>query len=60
MRAIEEYKTTTNSRVYNMMMRECSSISCPICGPNKGCNRYREYGNLSWKGKRKTQWKEIL
>ena len=49
-------KHTNNSRVYKMTVRE-EILGCPICSPNKGCNRNRNTDYKSWKTYRKTQWK---
>lgn len=51
------FKNTDNSRVYKMANRE-TFTSCPICSPNKGCNRKNRWGGMtSWKKIRKTQWR---
>lgn len=47
---------TDNSKEYKMAKREIT-LGCPICPPNRGCNRNRDYDN-SWKNFRKTQWRE--
>ena len=49
-------KSTMDSRVYKMAIRQ--NLYCPICGPNKGCNRNRNNDNKSWKTYRDTQWKD--
>lgn len=51
-----EMKNTENSRVYKIAKWEHEG-SCPLCPPNKGCNRNR-YGDNSWKKHRKRQWRE--
>ena len=48
-------KITQDSRVYKMTKRR-TTLSCPICGPNKGCNTNYNIDN-SWKTHRKTQWR---
>ena len=55
-RRAKTLKYTTDSRVYKMTKRKME-ISCPICSPNRGCNRMRNFYNRSWKHYRKTQWK---
>lgn len=47
---------TTNSRVYKLAVNETVS-GCPICSPNKGCNRNKNFDNC-WKTYRKTQWRD--
>jgi hypothetical protein len=49
-------ETTTNNKVYKMALYDLI-LGCPICAPNRGCNRNRNYDN-SWKSYRKTQWKD--
>jgi len=51
-------KNTMNSQVYNKALRQ--NLGCPICPPNKGCNRKSKNYNcfISWKNFRGTQWKE--
>ena len=49
-------KNTDDSRVYKMTMRDVH-LGCPICPPNKGCNRNR-YNTDNWKEHRKNQWRE--
>ncbi len=49
-------KTTLNSQVYNKALR--NNFGCPICGPNKGCNRKRTHDSYCWKSNRKDQWRE--
>lgn len=57
----ENLKTTTNSRVYNLLKRqELFNYEglCPICGPHSGCNSFKKFkGKKNWKEYRKTQWK---
>ena len=51
-------ETTDNASVYKKAFIKFYS-RCPICSPNKGCNKQRSY-NLDcecWKSNRKTQWK---
>ena len=58
----ENLKTTTNSSVYNKLLRKKLSSDeglCFICGPHSGCNSWKKYrGKRNWKGYRKTQWKD--
>ena len=48
----KELKNADNSRAYKAAI----TVGCPICGPNKGCNRNRDFDN-NWKSHRKNQWK---
>lgn len=48
---------TTNSKEYKMVKRQLD-LGCPICRPNKGCNRNRDNDFKCWKRYRKTQWRE--
>lgn len=48
---------TNNSKEYKKAKRELDGDKCPICPPNRGCNRNRNY-NDNWKEYRKSQWKE--
>ena len=48
---------TNNSKEYKMAKREMT-LGCPICPPNKGCNRNRDNDYKCWKRYRKTQWRE--
>jgi len=56
MREKKTLKHTMNSQVYNKALRQ--NMGCPICPPNRGCNRNRDNHSLSWKGYRNSQWKE--
>ena len=49
-------KHTMNSRVYKMAMRV--NLGCPICAPNRGCNRNRDNDSRCWKTYRKDQPRE--
>ena len=51
-------KTTDNASVYKKAFVNLY-FHCPICSPNKGCNRQAKWthDNESWKSNRKTQWK---
>jgi len=57
----ENLKTTTNSSVYNKLLRKKLSNDeglCFICGPHSGCNYWKRYkGKINWKEYRKTQWR---
>ena len=48
---------TDNSKEYKMTKRRMD-LGCPICGPNRGCNRNRDNDFRNWKRYRKTQWRE--
>lgn len=50
---------TNNSREYKMTKRRLD-LGCPLCPPNKGCNRRYKNGSgyRCWKRYRKNQWKE--
>jgi hypothetical protein len=56
MRNKKTIKNTMNSQVYKMAIK--SNLGCPICPPNKGCNRYKNTDLKSWKNYRGNQWKE--
>lgn len=56
MRNFEEKRTTTNSSVYKKVAI-FPQFGCPICAPNKGCNKNRDNNYLNWKSHRKTQWR---
>lgn len=49
-------ETTTNSKEYKRLTGYQVS-GCPICAPNRGCNRMRNSVRRSWKKYRNTQWK---
>lgn len=58
MRNFVEKRTTTNGSVYRKVAI-ISQLGCPLCSPNKGCNRRRKWdGSISWKdtSKAKKQW----
>ena len=50
--------TTDNSSVYRKALIN-TVCSCPLCSPNRGCNRQSKWSNDNecWKSNRKTQWK---
>jgi hypothetical protein len=54
----EILKTTDNASVYKKVFVKLH-LHCPICPPNKGCNRQAKWNNdyECWKTNRKTQWK---
>ncbi len=56
MREKKLIKDTMNSQVYKKALRQ--NMGCPICPPNRGCNRNRDNDNRNWKRWRGTQWKE--
>ena len=56
MREKKTLQNTMNSRVYKMALRQ--NMGCPICPPNKGCNRNRDNNYKSWKNYRDNQWRE--
>lgn len=55
MKAINEFKETTNRTVYNRAKKSIELCKCPICGYHKGCNSYsnKHYytdgGKPNWK-----------
>ena len=53
-------KKAHNNYEYVRLFRE-ELVYCPICGPNKGCNRQAKWtGDQNcWKSHRKTQWKGV-
>ena len=58
----KEKKTTTNSRVYNLIYKKSlAKIQglCNFCPPHSGCNYWNSgsHETRSWKYYRKTQWK---
>lgn len=57
----EQLKTTTNKRVYKMLLRKLiydKGGLCHYCGPHSGCNSNRgNKSHRSWKQYRKYQWK---
>lgn len=57
MKNFDVIRNTSNSRVYKMTVRE-EILRCPICPPNKGCNRARKNIDNSWKEHRDNQWRE--
>lgn len=60
MRKIEIEKTTWNSFTFKRVYLN-SKISCPICPPNKGCNKKsgRDSRKKNWKLFRDTQYKQL-
>lgn len=64
MRNYDDQRTTTDNYVYKRLAIY-SQLGCPICGPNKGCNRNskrKAYGSsMTWKAKKmKKQWMKHL
>lgn len=49
-------KETDNARVQRMAERALK-LSCPVCGPNKGCNYRRKKKGNNWKSFRNNQWR---
>ena len=51
-------ETTDNPQVYKKV-HNVNISQCPICSPNKGCNkRYKfTHDEHCWKSSRKHQWK---
>ena len=56
MKNFEMLKTTGNSSVYRKAFIKLYS-KCPMCSPNRGCNRHFSTDINSWKRKRLTQWR---
>lgn len=56
-KALKVLKETMDSRIYNMAINEIY-LGCPICAPNRGCNRNKKNHDNSWKTFRRTQWRE--
>lgn len=56
-KADKNLKKTTDNREYNAALSEKTS-GCPICSPNRGCNRNRDNFNDNWKHYRKNQWRD--
>ena len=54
----ETLQLTNNSNEYKNAKRQLDKIGCPVCPPNRGCNRNRDNDYKSWKRYRKTQWRE--
>lgn len=49
---------TNDSRTFKLLKRKyIDHLSCPLCGPNKGCNRYKFGIDNNWKNDRKTQYR---
>lgn len=57
-----EFKWTTNSRVYNLLLIEKNYNDlglCPYCPPHGGCNYWNSRKpERNWKRYRKTQYKQ--
>jgi len=51
-------KSATDNHSYMTLFRD--NLSCPICRPNKGCNRKRSKDLQNWKSNRSVQWKEVI
>jgi len=59
MKINEEYKVTTNSKIYNylrLLVISRKRALCPRCRPHKGCNRTRPRKIRNWKHYRKHQY----
>ena len=57
-RRAEEFKDTDNRSVYKKLFTKLYS-SCPMCSPNKGCNKRsrNRFHIRTWKKFRKTKYK---
>jgi len=55
-KAKRNIKTITDRKTFKRVWLS-KELSCPICGPNKGCNRARKKIDKCWKQHRKTKWK---
>jgi len=55
-KARRNIKTITDRKTFKRVWLS-KELSCPICGPNKGCNRARKKIDKCWKQHRKTKWK---
>ena len=58
MKVKKEFDNTSNSYVYKKLAIQVELTGCPICSPNRGCNRRRKKKIRNWKKQRKTKWKE--
>lgn len=58
----ENLKTTTNKKVYKILLRKLFYDErglCHLCGPHSGCNSNRKKKvRKNWKEFRKTKYKE--
>ena len=54
----EILETTDKPSVYRKAFIKLYS-ACPMCSPNRGCNKQRKYNRdcENWKSNRKSQWK---
>lgn len=54
----EILESTDNPSVYKKAFIKLYS-SCPMCSPNRGCNKQRKYNHdcENWKSSRRSQWK---
>lgn len=57
MKTIDEFKTTTDRKIYFRCKRIIEFFGCLYCGPNSGCNRLGKPIDNSWKRHRKTQYR---
>jgi len=57
MKANKILAETTDSLTYKLAFRTKELLACPLCGPNKGCNRRRKQMQRNWKKFRKTKFK---
>lgn len=55
-KAKEVLRETDSNKEYKSAVSELLK-HCPLCMPNRGCNRNRDYEN-GWKSKRDNQWRE--
>ena len=57
MRNFDEKRNTTNSCVFKRAA-VFPILGCPVCAPNKGCNRFKGSISHSWKDqtKKRKQW----
>jgi len=59
MKKEDNFKTTTNRRVSKYRRLDVLGLlSCPLCGPHKGCNRLGWHAPRSWKyqSRKRKQW----
>lgn len=63
MKLRREFEETDNSTVYRRSrwrhLAETTGKNCPICAPNRGCNRCRDRDRRNWKRYRRTQYKAV-
>lgn len=57
MKANKILAETTDSRTYKLASRTKELLACPVCAPNKGCNRRRKRMQRNWKKFRETKFK---